>query len=82
MVEAMGVSRVGALLGPGQSGRSTLARMLAADRLPADYLTLDDEPVRSLASADPAGFVAVTTPAPVADTSRQSGTSESTISEW
>jgi predicted AAA+ superfamily ATPase len=32
--------------------------MLAADRLPANYLTLDDEPIRSLAAGDPQGFVA------------------------
>lgn len=54
----MGDSRVVALLGARQAGKSTLARMLAAGPLPADYLTLDDEPVRSLAAGDPAGFVA------------------------
>ncbi len=58
MVEAMGDSRVVALLGARQAGKSTLAQVLAAGRLPADYLTLDDEPVRSLAAGDPAGFVA------------------------
>lgn len=58
VVEAMRESRVVALLGPRQAGKSTLARMLAVDRLPADYLTFDDEPVRSLASGDPQGFVA------------------------
>lgn len=58
VVEAMESARVVALLGPRQSGKSTLARVLAADRVPADYLTLDDEPVRSLAVADTTGFVA------------------------
>ncbi|HEY4809882.1 MAG TPA: ATP-binding protein [Solirubrobacteraceae bacterium] len=58
VVTAMGESRVVALLGARQAGKSTLARMLAAERLPADYLTLDDEPVRSLAAGDPQGFVA------------------------
>lgn len=58
VVDAMQQSRVVALLGARQAGKSTLARMLAADRLPADYLTLDDEPVRSLAAGDPQGFVA------------------------
>jgi predicted AAA+ superfamily ATPase len=58
VVEAMQESRVVALLGARQAGKSTLARMLAADRLPADYVTLDDEPVRSLAAGDPVGFVA------------------------
>lgn len=58
VVDAMESARVVALLGPRQSGKSTLARVLAADRLPAGYLTLDDEPVRSLATSDPGGFVA------------------------
>jgi predicted AAA+ superfamily ATPase len=58
VVEAMESARAVALLGPRQAGKSTLARALAADRLPAEYLTLDDEPVRSLAAGDPAGFVA------------------------
>jgi uncharacterized protein len=58
IVEAMQDARAVALLGPRQSGKSTLVRMLAADRLPADYLTLDDEPTRSLAAGDPRGFIA------------------------
>lgn len=58
IVEAMGDSRVVALLGARQVGKSTLVRALATDRIPADYLTLDDEPVRSLATGDPQGFVA------------------------
>jgi predicted AAA+ superfamily ATPase len=55
---AMRESRVVALLGARQAGKSTVARMLASGQLPAEYLTLDDEPVRSLASSDPQGFVA------------------------
>ena len=58
VVEAMQESRVVALLGARQAGKSTVARMLASERLPAEYLTLDDEPVLSLASGDPRGFVA------------------------
>jgi uncharacterized protein len=58
VVYAMGDSRVVALLGPRQAGKSTLARKLAAEQLSADYLSLDDEPVRSLAAGDPAGFIA------------------------
>jgi predicted AAA+ superfamily ATPase len=58
VVEAMQESRVVALLGARQAGKSTVARMLASERLPAEYLTLDDEPVLSLASGDPQGFVA------------------------
>jgi predicted AAA+ superfamily ATPase len=58
VVYAMGYARVVALLGPRQAGKSTLARKLAAEQLSADYLSLDDEPVRSLAAGDPAGFIA------------------------
>jgi predicted AAA+ superfamily ATPase len=58
VVDAMQDARAVALLGPRQAGKSTLVRMLAAGRLPADYLTLDDEPTRSLAQGDPGGFVA------------------------
>ncbi len=67
VVDAMGSARVVALLGPRQAGKSTLARVLAAERLAADYLSLDDEPVRSLASGDPAGFVAALTRRTVID---------------
>lgn len=55
---AMGYARAVALLGPRQAGKSTLARRLAEGRLSADYLSLDEESVRALALADPAGFVA------------------------
>jgi predicted AAA+ superfamily ATPase len=58
LVEAMASARVVALLGPRQAGKSTLARMLASEKLGADYLSLDDEPVRLLALGDPAGFIA------------------------
>jgi uncharacterized protein len=54
----MGSARAVALLGPRQAGKSTLAKMLVDGPLPADYLTLDDEPERSAASSDPAGYVA------------------------
>jgi uncharacterized protein len=55
---AMGYARVVALLGPRQAGKSTLARKLGEKQLSAGYLSLDDEPVRSLAAGDPAGFIA------------------------
>ena len=58
VVYAMGFARVVALLGPRQAGKSTLVRKLAEEQLSADYLSLDDEPVRSLAAGDPAGFIA------------------------
>lgn len=53
----MSEARVVALLGPRQAGKSTLARMLAAGPLPADYITLDDERVRALTAEDPQGFI-------------------------
>jgi predicted AAA+ superfamily ATPase len=56
--EALTEARVVALLGPRQAGKSTLARKLAEDDLQAEYLTLDDEDVRSLAQSDARGFVA------------------------
>ncbi len=58
VADAMGYARVVALLGPRQAGKSTLALRLARERLSADYLSLDDEPVRTLARADPVGFIA------------------------
>lgn len=58
VVQAMSEARAVALLGPRQAGKSTLAQMLAADPLPAEYVTLDDERVRALAAGDPQGFIA------------------------
>lgn len=42
------------LLGPRQSGKTTLARSLAPDRT---YITLDDSTICQLANSDPDGFV-------------------------
>lgn len=58
VVEAMSSARVVAVLGARQSGKSTLVRHLAEHGLAADYLTLDDASVRSLALDDPTGLVA------------------------
>lgn len=58
VADAMESARAVALLGPRQAGKSTLAQVLAGGRVPADYLTLDDDPVRSAARTDPQGFVA------------------------
>lgn len=58
VTEAIESARVVVLLGPRQAGKSTLVRALAVGSLNADYTTLDDEAVRALAAADPAGFVA------------------------
>ncbi len=57
-MEAMGSTRAVALLGARQAGKTTLARMLAGERLPADFITLDDEAALALATGDPVGFVA------------------------
>lgn len=57
VLSAMEEARVVALLGARQVGKSTLARILATDSLGAEYLTLDDEPTRSLAVEDPVGFI-------------------------
>jgi len=58
VVEAMQSARAVALLGARQAGKSTLARVLASGPVPADYVTLDSDPVRAAAQADPEGFVA------------------------
>ncbi len=56
--DAMSSARVVALLGPRQAGKSTLASLVAVDRLGATHLTLDSAPTREAALADPDGFVA------------------------
>ncbi len=51
-------SRAGAILGPRQAGKSTLARELQRSGLVPNYYSLDEDQVRSVARADPDGFVA------------------------
>ena len=46
------------LVGARQSGKSTLARSIAAGPHPAAYLTFDDAVVLAAATADPEGFIA------------------------
>lgn len=54
--EAMIDTRIVAIVGPRQSGKTTLARRIAADRgLP--FISLDDEQFRQFAMEDPNGFV-------------------------
>lgn len=53
--EALADTRVVLLAGPRQSGKTTLAKKVAADRSP--YLTLDDPTVLSAAHTDPVGFI-------------------------
>jgi predicted AAA+ superfamily ATPase len=58
LVEALADSRIACLLGPRQSGKSTLVRAVTADEHPARYVTLDDPATLALAREDPTGFVA------------------------
>lgn len=45
------------LIGARQTGKSTLATWLAAEKHPAEYLTLDHASVLAAAQKDPAGFI-------------------------
>lgn len=53
---ALADTRVVAIIGPRQSGKTTLARKLANEDGRA-FLTLDDEQARAFAADDPAGFL-------------------------
>lgn len=55
--DIMAVSRAGAITGPRQSGKSTLAKQLQAADIVPHYYSLDDEGTRTAALADPDGFV-------------------------
>lgn len=55
--EALSDTRVVIINGARQSGKSTLARIVAADR-PTEWRTLDSATIRQAAMADPTGFVA------------------------
>lgn len=55
--EALLDTRVVAVVGPRQAGKSTLVQQIVADIAGATYATLDDSAVRTLALEDPAGFV-------------------------
>ncbi len=52
---ALGDTRVVAVVGPRQSGKTTLVRNLAGPS--RRYLTLDDAAVRAFARSDPTGFI-------------------------
>ena len=49
---ALSDTRIVALVGPRQSGKTTLARKIAADRK-MSFVTLDDEQFRQFANDDP-----------------------------
>lgn len=52
----MADTRIVALVGPRQSGKTTLARKVAAER-GMEFVTLDDDQFRRFAREDPGGFV-------------------------
>jgi len=53
---ALDDTRIVALVGPRQSGKTTLARKIAADEA-MDFITLDDDQYRQFANNDPTGFI-------------------------
>lgn len=55
---ALSEARVVAILGPRQSGKSTLVKMIAESGYQGKYVTLDDDVSRVAALNDPAGFLA------------------------
>ncbi|MGQ0465903.1 MAG: ATP-binding protein [Sporichthyaceae bacterium] len=58
VVEALRDTRVVAVMGPRQAGKSTLARQLVEQTPAAQYASLDEPAVRAIAEDDPTGFVA------------------------
>jgi uncharacterized protein len=57
LVDALGDRPVTLLIGPRQSGKTTLALAVAEEQHPATYLTFDDPPVLDTALQDPVGFL-------------------------
>lgn len=55
--EALTDTRVIGIVGPRQAGKSTLAQRLVAMADSATYVTFDDLTIRTIAEADPQGFV-------------------------
>lgn len=56
--DVLAASRAGAILGPRQAGKSTLARTLVDNGLLNGYCNLDDEALLSSAASDPNGLIA------------------------
>lgn len=56
--DALGGSRVVALVGPRQAGKSTLASQVARDVLRTTLVSLDDDSMGSFAQSDPTAFIA------------------------
>jgi uncharacterized protein len=57
LLDALQDRPVALLVGPRQSGKSTLALSLAEGAHPARYLTFDDPPTLAAAAGDPVGFL-------------------------
>jgi predicted AAA+ superfamily ATPase len=69
--DILSVSRAAAIIGPRQSGKSTLAKQLQAAGIVPNYFSLDDEALRSAAHADPDGFaLSLTRPAVIDEVQR------------
>lgn len=49
-------TRIVAMVGPRQSGKTTLARKITADE-EMNFVTLDDDQFRQFANSDPSGFM-------------------------
>jgi uncharacterized protein len=72
--DVLAVSRAGAILGPRQSGKSTIALQLQAAGVVPNYYSLDDEAIRTAAREDPDGFIAgVVRPAAIDEVQRAPG---------
>jgi hypothetical protein len=54
--DILSVSRAGAIIGPRQAGKSTLAKQLQAAGVVPNYYSLDEEELRTAAREDPDGF--------------------------
>ena len=72
LVEALDASRAVVLHGPRQSGKTTLARRIAAER-GGDYVSLDDDDVLAVALDDPHAFLAAFRPPVVIDEVQRAG---------
>lgn len=58
VLDILASSRAGAVLGPRQAGKSTLAHELQRNGIVPHYYSLDEEATRRVARSDPDGFVA------------------------
>ena len=54
--DILSVSRAGAIIGPRQAGKSTLAKQLQAAGVVPNYYSLDEDELRNAALRDPDGF--------------------------